>query len=380
MQKGGVRSRKDSWQQCISWVNIREWKSSHFDMAFIKGKGVEAMKLNKILALSLVVCLVPGIFAFGAGNKESGFTIGFSNSYGGNTYRQTMEALFKKLADQMVADGTLASYKMLQSNNNLATQVAQIESLILEGVDAIIIDPGSGSGLNGAIEKADKAGIPVIIVNDGPVTTDKCYQINWDTIDMAQNAIDNLAELLDENGDIIEIRGLAGVAFDETFHNAVVEALKDYPDINVVGEVYGEWTVSVSQTQIASILPGLKNVDGIIGQGGDAYGALQAFKAAGREIPIVIGGNRGNFLAWWAEEKAKNGYTTFSWAANPWSAASGLYVAIDVLKGVSVPKEMIMPALDITQDMVDDFANLAPDAVAAKEYDHDWIVKTYYQQ
>jgi ribose transport system substrate-binding protein len=291
-----------------------------------------------------------------------------------------MEALFKKLADQMVADGTLASYKMLQSNNNLATQVAQIESLILEGVDAIIVDPGSGSGLNGAIEKSDAAGIPVVIVNDGPVTTDKCYQINWDTAAMAKNAVDNLARVLGGKGDIIEIRGLAGVSFDEHFHNGVLEALKAYPDITIVGEVYGEWTESVAQQQITSILPGLKNVDGVIGQGGDAYGAMQAFKAAGREIPVIIGGNRGNFLTWWSEEKAKNGYETFSWAANPWSASSGLYVAIDLLKGVSVPKEMIMPALSITQDMVDDFANLAPDEVAAKEYNHDWIVKTYYQQ
>lgn len=338
------------------------------------------MKLQKIVVLSLVVCLVPGMFAFGAGNKESGFTIGFSNSYAGNTYRQTMEALFKKLADQMVADGTLASYKMLQSNNNLATQVAQIESLILEGVDAIIIDPGSGSGLNGAIEKADKAGIPVIIVNDGPVTTDKCYQINWDTAAMAKTALDHLAEILGGKGDIIEIRGLAGVAYDEHFHNGVLEALKAYPDIKIIASVYGEWTESVAQMQVTSILPGLKKVDGVLGQGGDEYGALQAFKAAGRDIPVIIGGNRGNFLTWWSEEKAKNGYKSFSWAANPWSAASGLYVAIDVLNGVSVPKEMIMPSLNITQDMVDDFANLAPDEVAAKEYDHDWIVKTYYQQ
>jgi ribose transport system substrate-binding protein len=339
------------------------------------------MKLKKILTLSLVVCLASGMLVFGAGNKESsaaGYTIGFSNSYGGNTYRQTMEALFKKLADQMVADGTLASYKMLQSNNNTATQIAQIESLILEGVDAIIVDPGSGSALNGAIEKADAAGIPVVIVNDGPVTTDKCYQINFDAAGMAKTAVDHLAEILGGKGDMIEIRGLAGVSFDEHFHNGVLEALKAYPDITIVGEVYGEWTESVAQQQVTSILPGLKNVDGVLGQGGDGYGAIQAFKAAGRELPVIIGGNRGNFLTWWSEEKAANGYETFSWAANPWSAASGLYVAIDLLKGVSVPREMIMPSLNITQDMVDDFADLAPDEVAAKEYDHDWIVKTYY--
>jgi ribose transport system substrate-binding protein len=339
------------------------------------------MNWKRVLALTCAAFLVFGITLFAADKAAGkGFVIGFSNSYGGNTYRQTMEALFKKLADKMVADGTLKSYKMLQSNNNVATQVSQIESLILEGVDAIIIDPGSGSGLNGAIDKAVSAGIPVVIVNDGPVTSDKCYQILWDTDAMASNAANHLAELMNKKGSIIEIRGLAGVPFDDAFHASVVKALKAFPNIKVVGTVYGEWTESVAQQQIAGILPGLKQVDGILGQGGDEYGALQAFQAAGRKIPIIIGGNRGNFLTWWSQEKAKNGYKSFSWAANPWSAGSSLYVAVDILKGMKVPKTMTMPALSITQDMVDGFAKLRPDEVAAKEYDHDWIVSTYYKK
>jgi len=158
-------------------------------------------------------------------------------------------------------------------------------------------------------------------------------------------------------------------------------ALAKSPDIKVVGEVYGEWTESVAQKQVASILPGLPKVDGVIGQGGDEYGALQAFQAAGNDIPIIIGGNRGNFLKWWSEEKAKNGYKSYSWAANPWSAASGLYVAVDLANGVTgIPNVMIMPALGITQDMVDDFANLKADEVASKGYDHKWIEETYYKK
>jgi ribose transport system substrate-binding protein len=344
------------------------------------------MYWKRIIALVSAALLASGVFAFAAGNAEAGakakgFTIGFSNSYGGNTYRQTMEALFKKLADKMVADGTLKSYKMLQSNNNVATQVSQIESLILDGVNAIIIDPGSASGLNGAIEKAVKAGIPVIIVNDGPVTTDQAYQINWDTNAMAADAVKHLADIMGGKGTIIEIRGLAGVPYDDAFHASALDALKAYPNIKVVGSIYGEWTESVAQQQVASILPGIPQIDGVLGQGGDEYGALQAFIAAGRNIPVIIGGNRGNFLKWWADQKTKNGYKSFSWGANPWSAASSLYVAVDLLKGgVKVPKEMIMPALSITQEMVDNFANLKADEVAAKEYDHDWIVKTYYNK
>ena len=182
-------------------------------------------------------------------------------------------------------------------------------------------------------------------------------------------------------GTIIEIRGLAGVPYDDAFHASALDALKAYPNIKVVGSIYGEWTESVAQQQVASILPGIPQIDGVLGQGGDEYGALQAFIAAGRNIPVIIGGNRGNFLKWWADQKTKNGYKSFSWGANPWSAASSLYVAVDLLKGgVKVPKEMIMPALSITQEMVDNFANLKADEVAAKEYDHDWIVKTYYNK
>jgi ribose transport system substrate-binding protein len=341
------------------------------------------MRGHRVWAIVVAVLLVAGTVAFAGGSGEAkagkGYVIGFSNSYGGNTYRQTMEALFKKLADKMVADGTLKSYKMLQSNNNVATQVSQIESLILDGVDAIIIDPGSAAGLNGAIEKAVNAKIPVVIVNDGPITSDLAYQINWDTNAMASDAVKALADIMGGKGNIIEIRGLAGVPFDDAFHGSVVNALKAYPNVKVVGTVYGEWTESVAQQQVASILPGIAQVDGILGQGGDEYGALQAFLAAGRKVPVIIGGNRGNFLKWWSDEKAKNGYKSYSWAANPWSAASGLYVAVDLLRGVKVPKTMIMPALSVTQDMVDGFATLKADEVAAKEYDHDWIVKTYYK-
>ena len=334
--------------------------------------------MKRLIAVFIALALV-GVFAVSAQSTKKGLVIGLCNSYNGNTYRQTMEALFKKLADKMVKDGTLKSYQVLESNGDVAKQVSQIESLILSGADAIIVDPGSASGLNGAIEKATAAGIPVVIVNDGPVTTDQCYQINFDTDSMATNAANYVVKALKGKGNVIEIRGMAGVPFDEAFHGALLKALGKAPAIKVVGTVYGEWTESVAQKQLTSILPSINKVDAVIGQGGDEYGALQAFKAANRPIPIIIAGNRGNFLAWWSAEKKANGYKTFSWAANPWSAASGLYVAVDLASGrKDIPKVMIMPALEITQDMVDDYSSLAPNEVAAKEYDHNWIEKTYY--
>ncbi|MDC7226823.1 MAG: substrate-binding domain-containing protein [Spirochaetales bacterium] len=341
------------------------------------------MKKNFMTAILLVV-MVTMVFAGGQQESGDGYVIGFSNSFNGNTYRQAEEAEFIKLADQLVAEGVLADYTILESNQNTATQVSQIESLILDGVDAIIVDPGSASGLNGAIESAVDAGIPVVVVNGGPVTTNAPYQINFPYRKIINVPAQFVADSLDGEGNVIIIRGIAGVPADAEFYAGMMDIFNKYPGINIVGEVYGEWTGSVAQQQVASILPSCPEVDAVIGEGGDAYGAMQAFEAAGREIPLIIGGNRGNFLTWWAAEAKANGYETMSWCTNAWTAALGLYVAIDILDGVDVPKDMefagTLGGAYIYQDMIEDYADLAADDIAFVAGTHEWIKENLYTQ
>lgn len=59
---------------------------------------------------------------------------------------------------------------------------------------------------------------------------------------------------------------------------------------------------------------------------------MQAFEAAGMELPVIGGDNRGYFLKWWANE-APDGYDTISVSSNPWDGATGVYVACDILSG-----------------------------------------------
>ena len=64
-------------------------------------------------------------------------------------------------------------------------------------------------------------------------------------------------------------------------HQGVLNALKDYPDVKVVSEIYTDWTGSKAQSELNSVLPTLDKVDGLVTQGGDAYAAVQAFISAG---------------------------------------------------------------------------------------------------
>ena len=79
-----------------------------------------------------------------------------------------MEAYAQEAADELKESGEISEFTIVEANNDASKQVQQIENFILEGMDAIIIDPISATALTGAIQEASDAGIPCIIINDGP--------------------------------------------------------------------------------------------------------------------------------------------------------------------------------------------------------------------
>ena len=283
--------------------------------------------------------------------EAKGIKVGFTNSYNGNSYRQTEEKQMQIVADKLKADGYISEYTVAEANQDTATQIAQIEDFITQGYDIIIVDPASTSSLNNAIMEACDAGIPVITVNDGPVDCE--------------------ADLLY----LIELRGTAGTTTDDQFHQGVLAALEKYPDVKIVSEIYTDWTASKAQTELNSVLPTLSDVKGLVTQGGDAYAAVQAFLSAGYSadtLPVIAGDNRGSFLNWWANE-APEGYKTLSAASNPWIGAMSLYVAVDICNGEKVVNNMSVPFGMVDADTLSQYTGLGDDDVAFTEMAWDDI-------
>ncbi len=145
---------------------------------------------------------------------------------------------------------------------------------------------------------------------------------------MGRMQVDYLAKRLNGKGNLLEIRGLAGVSVDDEIHAGIVDELKKYAGMKIVGSVHGDWTQTVAQKQVAGILPTLPKIDGVVTQGGDGFGAAQAIKAAGWPMPIIILGNRQKELAWWAEQK-KTGYETMSVTIPPGASSFAFWVTAD---------------------------------------------------
>lgn len=298
--------------------------------------------------------------------------IALSNNYAGNSWRQAMLTSWDKITSAAVKDGVVASADAFTTAENQVTeQAAQIQNLILQGYDAIVINAASPDALNGAVEEACAAGIKVISF-DGIVTAPCAWRIAIDFKQMGKEQLVYLAEHTPDGGNLLEIRGLAGVFVDDEISAGIHEGVAENSQFKIVGSVHGDWAQDVSQKAVAGILPSLPEITGVVTQGGDGYGAAQAFKAAGRPIPLIIMGNRQDELKWWKEQKDANGYKTMSVSIAPGVSTLAFWVAQQILDGADVPKELTVPFLRVDQDDLEEkLAGTEEGSVANVEYSQD---------
>ena len=300
----------------------------------------------------------------------SGKKIAFSNNYAGNSWRQAMLASYEAVAKKAVADKVVkAADVFTTADKAVPTQAAQIQNLILQGYDAIVINASSPDALNGAIKKACDAGI-VVVSFDGIVTEPCAYRVVVDFKEMGRQEVEQMAKFQAKGGNLLEIRGLAGTSIDDEIHAGILAGVAAHPQFKIVATVTGDWDQTTAQKAVATVLPSLPPIVGVVDQGGDGYGAAQAFAAAGKPRPTIIMGNRQDELQWWKEQKAKDGYQTWSGSIAPGVSTLAFWVAQQVLNGrKDIPHDLRVPFLAFTQS---DFETALPKipkgSVATKEY------------
>ncbi|QEF96725.1 D-ribose-binding periplasmic protein precursor [Stieleria maiorica] len=119
--------------------------------------------------------------------------------------------------------------------SDTGSQIEVVKSMITMGVDGIVLAPNQKGGLVDAVDESIGEGIPVVIfdsgLDDGPEIVS---YVATDNFKGGQMAGDAMAEAIGEKGNVILLRYIAGSESTEQREEGFLEALKKYPDINVV--------------------------------------------------------------------------------------------------------------------------------------------------
>jgi len=332
-----------------------------------------SLNLAAVAALALTALGAPQM-AVASPDKP---VIALSNSYYGNTWRRQMVDAFTAEAEKAKAEGKIADYVVLNGDGSVNQQNSQMAELVLRGVDAIAINAASETALNGLAEKACAAGIKIIAF-DSLLTADCAYKLSFDFTGYKKEQAEKTLKLIGNKGNVIVVRGVKGSGPDNLMYSAQKAVLDANPDVKIVAEVFGQATASVAQSAIANVLPSLPHVDAVLGQGGsDDYGIAQAFVQAGgpyaEKLPVIEGGGSSDFVIWW-NEQAKNGYKTTSMNTTPGIGGAAFWLALEIVKGATPPKEMTMPVASVDEANLADMAkDLKPGLIISPSFSQEWV-------
>ena len=119
------------------------------------------------------------------------------------------------------------SVEIRAANDDNARQMRDIEELVHMGADLLIVSPNVVDDVSPAIERAYRAGIPVILVDRRTRSEECTAYVGADNYDIGRRAGEYVVNRLDGNGMVVEITGLSASTPAIDRHQGFMDAIKD---------------------------------------------------------------------------------------------------------------------------------------------------------
>ena len=313
------------------------------------------MNIRMLLAATTAMA---GIAVAGAA-LSADYKIGITqNNVGVDSYQTTYEKAFVAAAEANDKVETV----VLDAGGDVARQIAQVEDLIQQEVDAIIIWPTNGEAVIPAVRKAHNAGIPVIVTNSNIAEEGFDFVKSFsgpDNITQGSRAAEIMCDKfkamgIESEAKIVQISGQPG-------YTTAIERAKGFedrlpavcPNVELVETQPGDWNREKSQKVMEAFLVKYDDIDGVYaGDDNMGVGALNAAKAAGREGIIFVGAT--NFSVGY-EAMERGEYWGSIYQSPVDDAKAALQTAVDILDGKDIPFLNYFDTPKITQDNMKDF-------------------------
>jgi ribose transport system substrate-binding protein len=314
------------------------------------------MKLIKILSATAATAALTVAGAASAETMRIGIT---QNNVGVDSYQTTYEKAFIAAAEA----NPNVEVVVLDAGGDVARQIAQMEDLIQQEVNAIIIWPTNGEAVIPAVRKAHSAGIPVVVTNSNIAEAGFDFVATFSGPDnitqgsrSAEIMCDRFKALGTENeARVVQISGQPGyttaIERQKGFDDRLPEVC---PNVTLVETQPGDWNREKSQQVMEAFLVKYDDIDGVYaGDDNMGVGALNAANAAGRTKGITFVGATNFSVGYEAMERGEYWGSIYQSPVD--DAEAALQSAIDLISGKELPFLNYFDTPKITQENMKEF-------------------------
>jgi ribose transport system substrate-binding protein len=251
------------------------------------------MALNSLRGLSMGFALMATALAATSASaqelpkmkQKETYKVGFAQTESNNPWRiaqtESMRAQASKEGWQLVYTDAAGS---------AAKQVADVNSMIAQGVDLIFLAPREEKPLVPAVMAAKRAGIPVILldrkVDESVAKAGRDYVtfIGSDFIDQGRRAAEWLVQSTGGNAKIIQLEGTVGSSPANDRRKGFEEVIKKHPGMQIVASQSGDFVRDKGRQVTETLLQANPGATAIYAHNDEmAVGAIAALEAAGKK-------------------------------------------------------------------------------------------------
>jgi inositol transport system substrate-binding protein len=310
------------------------------------------MLYKKVNLFLLVVMLLSVLSACGApaaapteaaaGNKP--IKIGVSMKFDDLWLTTLRDAMTKYAASQPGVE-----LIMVDSKEDVATQLGQVENFVSQKVDAIVLIPANTDAADPMTKAAQDAGIPLVYVNRIPSNLpDGVAYVGSESIQAGIMQAEWIAKKLNGKGNVVIMNGDLAQEAAQKRTEGEKQVFAKYPDIHIIKEDTANWSRDQGLALMENWLSTGDQIDAVASNNDEmAIGALSAIDAAGKLGKIIVGGVDASPDALAEMDKGRLNVTVFQNAVG--QGEGGIKTAIAVARGEKVehitwvPFELVTP-------------------------------------
>lgn len=236
--------------------------------------------------------------------------VAMADGYGANSWRKITRAEFEAEAKKCP---NIKEVRYTDAQGNVQKAISDIQGLVAQKFDVILVFPDGGEAVVRAMRQATSAGavvIPYMVGAHFPGQRGKDFEMVVSESVEANGRVKAqwIADHLKGKGNVIVLGGTPGNPTSAAEAVGWKEVFAKYPDIKVLeGPVTTNWDPAETQRVMSGLLAKYDKIDAIYSDYGlGSMGALRAFVAAGRQIPLWAAQDANELGCFWQEHKADN--------------------------------------------------------------------------